>query len=202
MITWHFRPLMKDDMNISKPTRNNIERLLKKYKDDYFPITDTTLSKIFKTFPYNRDVHEVLIKVVMLNRLYNTNIIDPYPVAEHITSLSIDEMLSKGVLNIVTKIAEVKFHRKKWHLYSFATKYCSWHFPEKFFIYDSIVDHILWEYKKRYNFASFFRYELKDYERYHDILLNFIDFFELDDISKKRLDEFLWLEGLKVLDRL
>jgi len=189
-------------MNIPKPTREYIEKLLKEYRDSYFSPTDGTLSKIFKIFPKNNDIREVLAKVVLLNSLYNTNIFDQYPVAEHITRLSVDKALSEGSTSIIAKIARVKFGHKERYLYSFATKYCSWHFPERFFIYDYFVDCIIWEYKKRFGFGSFFRYELKEYERYHEILLNFVDFFRLVGTSKKKLDEFLWLEGLRISNKL
>lgn len=189
-------------MHIPKPTEEYIERLLKECRDDHFPQTDPALSKVFKIFPKNNDFHEVLVKVVLLNKLYNAYIFDPYPVAKHITNLSIDTALSVGSTSIIGKIAKVRFSHRERYLYSFATKYCSWHFPEKFFMYDNFVDRVIWEYKRRFEFNNFFRYELKEYERYHEILLSFIDFFKLGNISKKKLDEFLWLEGLRISNKL
>lgn len=189
-------------MNIPKPTINYIEELVGRYWEDYFSVTDSGLSKLFKLLPRNDDLSEVLIKVIVLNKLYNTNILNLNRVAEHIAALSIDKALSAGRIDVVQKIATVKFGRKKRHFYSFATKYCSWHFPEHFFIYDSFVDYVLWEYKNKFHFMDFFRYEMKEYESYHKTLTNLITFFGLEGISKKKLDEFLWLKGKRITKQL
>lgn len=185
-------------MNIRKPTKEYIMRVVRRNWDTYFSDTDPALSKVFKAFPKNKEFSEVLIKVVLLDRLYHVNIFKPYAVARHIVHLSVDKALSEGTIDIVGKIARVKIGSQSKYFYSFATKYCNWHSPNKFFIYDSFVDYILREYKRKFHFMEFSPEDLREYERYHRILLNFMDFFHLDSISKKTLDEFLWLEGKRI----
>jgi hypothetical protein len=182
-------------MKLEEPTKEHINEVLNKYKEAYLSESDRTLSLIFRTFPKNNNRYEILAKVSILNQLYSTNIFDPYTVAKHIHSLSIDKDLSNGVKNIVEKIANVKFKSTKRYLYSFATKYCSWHYPEKYFMYDRYVESILWEYKKQFKFYNYRRSEIKNYEKFSTVYTNFVHFFGLECFSKKNLDEFLWLES-------
>ena len=77
--------------------------------------------------------------------------------------------------------------------YSFASKYCSWHAPNTYPIYDSFVDQLLWAYQKQENFATFKREELLQYVRYREILDKFREHYALRQFSYKDLDKFLWL---------
>ena len=63
-------------------------------------------------------------------------------------NLGIDEKLENNVLDIVNKIAKVKISdNKEINYYSFATKYCSFHKPEIYPIYDSFIEKILMNFK-------------------------------------------------------
>ena len=137
------------------------------------------------------------LKVAGINQLYRTNIFDPLTVAKHIYDLRafLDDELCKGSLSIIDKIELVKFGHKIRYFYSFATKYCSWHHPEKYFIYDSLVAKLLWEYRIKFDFYDYKRNDEWPYEKYHNICLSFKNFFGLNWITNKKLDEFLWLEA-------
>ncbi len=82
--------------------------------------------------------------------------------------------------------------------YSFATKYCAWHRPAAFPIYDSFVDHLLWAYQKRFKFSSFRRYELHTYAEFARIHREFREHFGLLKFSPKEIDKFLWIQGKRV----
>ncbi len=162
---------------------------------------DKGVSLVFRQWPENDDYHEILIKVVVLNRLYSTNIYDPYTVAQHILSLAIDDRLSSGDADLIAEVARVQFGGRTRILYSFATKYCAWHRPDLFQIYDSYVDWLLWEYKRVFQFAQFRRVDLRDYRNFVDVVRALRDRFGLHEFSRKEIDKFLWIEGYTQLKR-
>jgi hypothetical protein len=187
-------------MKFVLPDKIHIESTLKEFRKKYFYETDQALGMIFKSYPKNDNISQILAKVAMINQLYRTNIFDPFTVAKHIYNLgpTLDNELLNGSLTVIHEIAQVKFSSKTRHLYSFATKYCSWHYPEKYFIYDSYVEWLLWGYKKEYEFFDYKRSDTDIYEKYHNICLHFKIFFGLIQVSNKTLDEFLWLEAQRI----
>ncbi|HLU25087.1 MAG TPA: hypothetical protein VKZ58_05230 [Longimicrobiales bacterium] len=57
--------------------------------------------------------------------------------------MRIDGLLRDGVPEAVERIASAQIKGRPRRYYSFATKNCSWHYPELFAIYDRHVDRIL-----------------------------------------------------------
>ena len=51
-------------------------------------------------------------------------------------------------------------------VYSFATKFASFHRPQAFAIYDEYVDSVLWEYALQYRFSRFQRNQLRIYPEF------------------------------------
>ena len=131
--------------------------------------------------------------------MYSTQIYDTYSVAVHIHKLDIDSALGRGDLSVVDRIASVSISGKPRKNVSFASKYCSWHRPESFPIYDSYVDEALWQFKRRYRFASFLRKDLCNYQTFVRTLDLFKEKFGLSPLSRKELDQYLWVEGKKIL---
>jgi len=157
---------------------------------------DLALQLVFDAWPGNAEMSQVLAKVVTLNRLYSTSILDVHGVARHIVSLEIDERLRASDLGLVTRIASfIQSDGKSRYNYSFATKYCAWHNPSGFQIYDKRVDSAIWGYKKDFGFAVFRRYDLRDYEEFMSIIGRFVEHFRLHEFSRKQLDKFLWIEA-------
>lgn len=155
------------------------------------------LKKLFtKTYPLNNNMDEVLIKVCSLNDFYSTNIFSPFKVAEHIVSLKIDSRLENNDLELVNDIAKVKVNdTKEINFYSFATKYCSHHKPTIYPIYDSFVDKLLMYLKKSDKFSVFKNSDLKNYSRYNEILIDFMNFYSLENFNLKEIDKYLWQAG-------
>ena len=156
---------------------------------------EDAVSLVFRRWPNNVNYHEVLVKVIVLNRLYSTNIYDPYTVAQHILTLAFDDRLIAGDPALVGELASVQFGQRTRVLYSFATKYCAWHQPDLFQVYDSYVDRLLWEYRRAFQFAEFRRDDLRDYRRYVAVVQALRDRFGLHGFSRKEIDKFLWIEG-------
>jgi hypothetical protein len=115
--------------------------------------------------------------------------------AKHIHNLQIDSDLKAGSPSIVKGVAALTIRRKTRRHYSFATKYCSWHFPEKFPIFDNVVGKLLWNYQTHYSFGSFERADLKEYERYKEVLEAFKHHFSLETFAFREIDRFLWYYG-------
>jgi hypothetical protein len=78
----------------------------------------------------------VLLKALALNKLYSTRVLDKdiEPLARHIAGLCIEPSLREGRPDAVDRIANCSGLQL---YFSFASKYCSWHNPRPYPIYDS-----------------------------------------------------------------
>lgn len=166
--------------------------LLENYK-----IQENALNKLFfETFPDNKKLEEILIKVATLNEFYSTHINNVYSVAKSILELDIDDRLKAGDVTLVRDIAPYKkADGREINNYSFATKYCSHHNPKGFAIYDSYVDSVLKYFKNVDGFCEFGTNDLKNYECFISVLLQFRKFYGLDQLNLKLLDRYLWQLG-------
>jgi hypothetical protein len=143
----------------------------------------------------NDNIEDILIKCSSLNDFYSTNIFDIHTVAQHILSLKIDERLKNGDLSLVDEISHVEVNGKLHTFYSFATKYCSHHNPERYAIYDSYVEKVLLSMNSRDHFMDFKQEELKDYETYMSVVDAFKKRYGLTQYNIKQLDQYLWQLG-------
>ena len=157
---------------------------------------EKALDKLFMDIcKKNDNIEDILIKCSSLNDFYSTNIFDIHTVAQHILSLHIDERLENGDHSLVNDIAHVEVNGKDHFFYSFATKYCSHHQPERYAIYDSYVENVLVSMNNRKPYANFKREELKDYETYMSVIRAFQQRFGLMQYNIKQLDQYLWQLG-------
>ena len=81
------------------------------------------------------------------------------------------------------------------YFYSFATKYCSHHYPNKYPIYDSFVDKLLRYFRDADKFYDFKNTDLKDYNKFKTIYIEFRKFYGLEKYSFKDIDRYLWQAG-------
>jgi hypothetical protein len=164
-------------------------------------IIEQALKELFNQYHGNSDLSHVLLKVVALNRLYSTQILALMDVAKliHRNAQDIDSALAVGSPQIVDKIARVTISAsgKERRNLSFATKYCSWHNPESYPIWDSHVDKYLWTLQKQDHFAPFFKAnaDLWDYPKFREVIVAFRDRYDLGSFTFKDTDKFLWSEG-------
>ena len=126
---------------------------------------EEALRLLWAQFPHNTQTSHVLLKVLVLNKLYNTRVldIDVEPIARHIVTLNIDPLLDQGDLagvGLIYNCPGLKMY------YSFATKFCSWHNPAAYPIYDRNADECLWSYKNQDQFANFHHQDLGYYEKF------------------------------------
>jgi hypothetical protein len=161
---------------------------------------DEIIRNLIVARPHNGNFQDVLIKTCLINDLYGTNVYGTYAMARHIHSLAIDARLATGDISLVPSIAQSEFAGNR-IFYSFATKYCNWHREKCFPIYDSIVDNVLWAYRKQFHFHRYKQGEVRIYTRWKEILDAFILYFSLGELTYKQVDKFMWKYGKEVLAR-
>ena len=183
--------------NIPRPCKEEVEKYLKLWDSlENYVLQESSLDKLFfNTYPENKDINDVLIKASSLNDFYSTNIFSIFPVAKHIFNLNIDERLKNGDETLVNDIANITINGKEKCFYSFATKYCSHHFPTIYPIYDSYVEKVLMYFKRLDKFSSFKKEDLKNYKRFKEILIEFKKFYDIDEYNLKDIDRYLWQLG-------
>ncbi|HJX84273.1 MAG TPA: hypothetical protein VJ723_08020 [Candidatus Angelobacter sp.] len=142
-------------------------------------LSECALAQLLQEFPHNIEISHVLLKVVVLNRLYNTQIYAVETVARHIAGLPIDPLLKAGSPEAFDLIAKVRIGDRPFNFFSFASKYCSWHNPTSYAIYDQRADDCLWAYKKQDRFTNFKRKDLDSYEKFLAVVTAFRDFYGL-----------------------
>jgi hypothetical protein len=195
---------------LPRPTADEVIKAEKKFDQENGPV-EWVLRQLFEKFPENTDLREVAVKTKVLNVLYGLQILAVNVVAKHITDLGIDPDLRAGKAEIVDRIAEARLSGDKIrHYFSFASKYCSWHNPTKYPIYDSNVEACLWHYKNQEGsrFAAaladrviaFPRYGY-DYAGFVRIVNAFRDGYGLTSFTYKQLDKLLWSLGDTLLSR-
>lgn len=186
------------DVIIPKPSSKEVDYYLNKWlKLENHTLKESALSKLcLHTYPLNTSIDEVLIKVLVLNDFYSSNILNPYKVAKHIVNLNIDERLYKGDHLLIDDIARVDIGNKGTKtFYSFATKYCSHHVPHEFPIYDSYVAKILKHFKRIDKFSSFSKEDLKIYSNFKTIVNEFQVYYNLSQYNLNEIDKYLWQLG-------
>ena len=131
--------------------------------------------------------------------------------AKHIVGIrDFDAHLRKGNLSIVEELRNKDKNGTSRDLYSFATKYCSHHVPDKFPIYDRYVHKVLDYFQRKYEFlgkgVTLTRYNKnvqdkedvplrKDYSTFKKTLESFQREFNLQQFGLKEIDQYLWQLG-------
>jgi hypothetical protein len=168
--------------------------------DEENRLIEESLALLWARFPHNTDTSQVLLKALVLNKLYSTQVrdIDVLPLARHIAGLGIDSLLTQGSLEAVDLITNCPNLKK---YFSFASKFCSWHNPTVYPIWDGNARACLWAYKKQDKFANFHNYDLWVYEGYRKTIISFRAHYGLDSLTFKELDKFLFRSGGRILQR-
>lgn len=187
----------KWNVTIPIPSCKEVEKYLKEWDSlENYRLQEDALNKLFFDYaPENTNIEDILLKVSTLNDFYSTNIFSTYPVAKHILSLGIDGRLQAGDAALVDDIKDININGKTRNFYSFATKYCSHHNPKDYAIYDSYVDEVLRYFRDVESFAEFRNEELKQYQRFKEILIEFQNFYGLNNYTLKQIDQYLWQIG-------
>jgi hypothetical protein len=179
------------------PTIDLVHEYIDKFNDDEnAALTDQALARVVECYPRNDELATVLLKVTAINALYYTNVQAIVALARHIHAKSIDQRLASGDPILVDDIACLTLTSGKcMRFYSFATKYCHWHNPKAYPIYDQYVDWLLRRYNKESRFDKFTAVDLRHYPRFKAIVEAFREHFGLQACTFKEIDKFLWLYG-------
>lgn len=185
-----------NEMQLRIPSDSLVNEYVAKFNQDQKSISnDNALALICRTFPENKDIEHVILKVNAINSIYSTGIYNTYKVARRIQSISTDERLMAFDITLVSDIAKGHGVQKKSggdrNFYSFASKFCSFHNKEVYPIYDSRVHEQLVAHQVIFDFAKFQESDLKEYTSFKSILMSFRNFFQLSS-SLKDIDKYLW----------
>lgn len=188
-----------DNKTLPRPTPYLVRQKVAEFEADRECYdTDAAIDLLIKTFPHNTKIEEVLLKVAAINQLYNAGVYTRaiYAVAKLIQGLDVDTKLDQGSIDLVGEIGHSEIEGEN-HRYVFATKYCHWHRPLVYPIYDDVVADLIWKYQKKHKFDDFLKRDLwsQDYQRYKGIVEKFIDYYGLGPVSFRHLDKFLWRHG-------
>ena len=186
-------------MGLPKPTKTKVLSVAKRERTQMSAQTDIKALRIlFGAYPKNACTEEILLKATVLNDLYSTQIFNIRDAGLAIKAAKIDRLLNNGSLEAVARIQEMEISGKKRSTYSFATKYCSFHKPEIYPIYDEHVKLALVAYQEKDSFAKFSQISLRDYLLYVNVLNEFRQHYGLQDVPVFDLDKFLWRVGADI----
>ena len=159
------------------------------------------LDNLFREeFPKNNNLKEVLTKAYILDSLYltwsKTKYLDKF--AQNIIQMKdFDQRLKELDLDLVNEIAYVKINEQDHKtIYSFTTKYCSFHYPKKYPIYDSNVRRTLMHFQNK--FDEFTGEQLKNYSKFYKVMSKFKNFYGLEKFTWIDIDRYLFLMGRKL----
>jgi hypothetical protein len=165
--------------------------------DEKYKVIENALGELFSNYPLNTNPSHVLLKVVALKRLYSAGVLAVQVLADHIyqNGKEIDLALAAGELSAIDKISRITIQGKAFNFFSFATKYCNWHRPEIYPVYDSRVDQYLWSLQKHSRFSENFEHRAdirKGYTKFLKIMNDLKSHYELQSFTFKEIDKFLW----------
>ena len=188
------------------PSVTEIERCKKEWenenKNPYF-LAEKALKRVFQkdgNKPRLSDI-DLLTQIPLLNALYKTNIWAIDNVYQHYKEVkdknNLERRLMEGDLSIVEKLRNVCLKDQERDFYSFATKFCSFHNPEQFPIYDSIVADMLYALNNngKKPFSKFTKKSLKDYPTFVAVIRDLQKAYGLTDRSFWEIDKMLWING-------
>jgi hypothetical protein len=149
-------------------------------------------------FRSNRTYNNIRIKVDVINGIFNTAIRDTFGVARQIHERveRIDSRLEDGDVHLIAEIARYEQPNEVFRTnYSFATKFCHFHYPEAFPIYDKFVVQSLLGYRMSPDFSFFAKGDLKKYPVFLEVNFVFREVYGLSRLPASVVDRFLWATG-------
>jgi hypothetical protein len=187
---------LRASQTLEKPTQGLVEEYVTKFKNDPERVaSDEALTLIFKTCSLNCKIEDVLLKASAVNQLYSTRVYATaiYALAKLICGLDVDLKLNQASLDVVDEIAYKPIGKN--NRYVFATKYCHWHRPDVYPIYDTNAKELILKYQEVHGFArvNFSENDLQHYPKYKEIIEEFRCYYKLGGVTFRELDKFLWL---------
>jgi hypothetical protein len=181
------------------PTVDEVNKAIARFDRDYEPF-EWLVRQLFQKYPRNTNFDHVFLKTIVLNKVYNAGVRAEYPVAKHIESLSaLDSLIEEGSDDAVNLIAHVKIGGRGFCFLSFATKYCNWHNPRAYPIFDKNVRECLRFHRDKDRFAKFTLDSLWTYPTFRNVVDEFRGHYGLGSFDYKDLDKFMFLLGKRSL---
>ena len=182
------------------------EQAEKAVNDKIYKQTEPMLHELLKQFPENNEPYQIAAKVLMLDKLYATQIFN-YKKLEFLTEIvenirtipDFDERVKNGDPTVVPEI----YRGFKKRMFSFATKYCCLHNSvvygkDDYSIYDLSVRKYLPKYAKILGVKLTGTqlddwYKKGDYKAFNDAVDDVLEKAEITVENRKRkFDLFLW----------
>ena len=179
--------------------------------DPVYTLNKDSLDDLFVKYPNNStNINKIGIRVksITLNECYSTRIksIDLVKLPDWICNIpNIDKRITSGDFSVVNEIAASKSVGgvTTQDVYSFASKYCHFHNPDAYPIFDSYVSDMLCQLQKEEDFyrkqlgvnKKFTQTDLKDYSKFNEVRQAFVNYYNLNHYSILDIDKFLWRAG-------
>lgn len=196
-------------------TQELVEKYIKKFEDEQ-SVREEAIRTICEQYRDATEECKILTKVILINQIYSTRLnnnlpavnseengkgpitIDVYTLSHKLASISSrlieyfsDDSAPCEAVELINSILPPDKYKR---VTSFASKYCSWHNPEKYPIYDNISKEFLYRYLKKYKSGVTWN-KLECYEsfcKYYNVLKG-------EEFARKRttkeLDQFIWQYG-------
>ena len=160
---------------------------------------------VLRAFPQNTDLNTVAMKIAVIDVTNSTHLaqykssVSLYDLAELIVDIKdFDARLRQGDPTLVNIIA----NNGKINLFSFASKYCTYHNVEiyerdDYSIFDGVVRNVLPHYIKGLSAFQVEKWRMKmEYQAFNDCIGRLLDENHIDIRFKRRkLDHFLWYQN-------
>ena len=172
--------------------------------------SDRGLRSLFRALGAKGDVGSVLVKAAAVNGLYRTAIGNIHKMGEHIARIpNLQTRLQRGDISLVDCIRSnhgirTKKAEKEYDFYSFATKYCAWHNPSSFPIWDNLVSRLVSGVYRTLlrEYGTLTQEDLKDYGTFSDRHRTLGKELRLQRMGAKKLDQGMWMVGKALFDPL
>lgn len=181
------------------------------YKMGPYSYQEELVNEVFKKNPSNTDKKQVWLKCTVLNSMYSTNLKGAFnPMVDKILSVdNIDMLLAEGNMEVVDNIANVSFMFRDFvrqsEFTSFASKYCHFHNPSAYPIFDRHVRRMLYFINIQHPFYQNLTLgRMEDYHYFKEVVDTFIDIFLNDNgklVSYKDFDRYIWTWAKTILGK-
>ena len=186
-----------EELDIPTPCNEQMIIYLTKWKGpNEHHYKEMALDKLFgKMCIENKSIEDVLIKAAALNDMHNIGLNVSFLFAKYIADLDIDTRLKVADITLVGDIQKDKKGSLAKKKLIFASKYCSFHMPKEYPMYDEYIEYILKYFRKKDNFCDFKDEDLQDYVKYKAILIDFKKYYKLGRYDFRKLTQYMWLLG-------
>ncbi len=179
-------------------SRSNIDDYIDKFEDT-FKNDDESIRMIIKKWPNNTEFEQVLAKMCVINSLYSAGVRKKQlcGIATYISKISdLDKKINSGDMQAFYDISNTS--EDLFNVPVFASKFCHFHNPKKFPIYDKFSRKALAYINRIEKFSGLFEErDIQDYRIYKEKIDLYLKVLPTK-YNYKKIDQFLWLYGYEL----